>query len=68
VIWKITVLHASLGHFIKNVKKNASKDLNKKQVNNVFSNDIDIPKGFSMLLDSIWDVVSGVVSEQQYII
>ncbi len=33
---EITVLHACLGHFMKNVKNNASKDLNKKQVNNVF--------------------------------
>lgn len=29
---EITVIHACLGHFMKNVKRNASKDLAKKQV------------------------------------
>jgi hypothetical protein len=34
---EITVVHACLGHFMKNVRKNASKDLAKKQVkNNLF--------------------------------
>ena len=29
---EITIVHACLGHFMKNVRKNASKDLSKKQV------------------------------------
>ena len=29
---EITVVHACLGHFMKNVKRNACKDLEKKQV------------------------------------
>jgi hypothetical protein len=29
---ELTVVHACLGHFMKNVKRNASKDLSKKQV------------------------------------
>jgi hypothetical protein len=57
---ELTVVHACLGHFMKNVKKNASRDLNKKQV--IF---VDFICGdfHSIFKGPIWYVVNGTSSQ-----
>lgn len=59
---EITVVHACLGHFMKNVKRNTCKILEKKQVKNfyipIYLNDKKICRTYSS--GSIWHVAGSI--------
>ena len=57
---EITIVHACLGHFMKNVRKNASKDLSKKQVIHA---DWSFEISLSLFIGSLWHVVSSVACQ-----
>ncbi|CAF3595458.1 unnamed protein product [Rotaria sp. Silwood1] len=62
---KLTVVHACLGHLMKNVKKNAAKDLTKKQASviaHLFLKTERLLNIFFLHLDSFRHVAYGLIS------
>ena len=57
---EITIVHACLGHFMKNVRKNASKDLSKKQVIHA---DCSFEISLSLFIGSLWHVIGSVACQ-----